>query len=219
MKTDRYNIEVLLSEVEHAGRDARRQQELGEMIDRMAGVPSAQPKATVHGTWWWISRVAAAACVLFFVVTAVRIWFIPTDSGAPMVAEAEVPKVVLPTEVQEPITAVPAKAAVRRDCRTVTLEATEEQTVESVAVEEYFAEEAMEEPLPVEDTERTPLIIEIVDEPMSLSQTADVPASMEEAPVKPAEPAKPVRRSIFSTLFRPAEPSLMEGTTLALLQF
>ena len=37
MKTDRYNLEDLLADVEHAGRDERRRQDLGAMIDRMAG--------------------------------------------------------------------------------------------------------------------------------------------------------------------------------------
>ena len=85
MKTDRYNLEDLLAEVEHAGRDARRQQELGNMIDQMAVVKSRR-----HGFWWWSVRVSAAACVLFFIGTAVRVWFIPTEPAAPMVAEAGV---------------------------------------------------------------------------------------------------------------------------------
>ena len=93
MKTDKHNmdLEQLLADVEYAGRDARRQQELSLMIDRMAGVEKGERR---HGAWWWVSRVAAVACVLFFISTAVRIWFIPTESTGTRVAEAEVPEVV-----------------------------------------------------------------------------------------------------------------------------
>ena len=47
MKTDKHNLdlETLLATLEHAGRDERRQQELGEMIDRLAGVESGERRA------------------------------------------------------------------------------------------------------------------------------------------------------------------------------
>ena len=92
MKTDKNNLEDFLADVEHAGRDARRQQELGAMIDLMAEESGKRKvESGRHGFWWWGARVAAAACVLFFITTAVRIWFIPTEPAGTMVAEAEVP--------------------------------------------------------------------------------------------------------------------------------
>ena len=88
MKNDKekMNLDQLLATLEHAGRDSRRQQELSAMIDSLAAAEET-PKRSF---WWWSSRVAVAACVTFFVTTAVRIWFIPTGpttKGVPTVAE------------------------------------------------------------------------------------------------------------------------------------
>ena len=213
MKTDRYNLEDLLDDVEHAGRDARRQDELAAMVDSLTG-------ANRHGFWWWGARVAAAACVLFFIGTAVRVWFIPTGESATVVAEAEVPEVVLPEVVlpTEPATAVDAKPVVHRGrVKAVALQPVEEEQVEPVAVVEYLVEEIVEEELPVEEPVEAPVNsqIEVIAQPVvSIAQTAE-PTPEKTTPVKPREH----KRGFFSSLFRPSEPSLMEGTTLALLQF
>lgn len=217
MKTDNNHIDLeqLLAILEHAGRDERRRQELGAMIDRMGGRQG-------HGAWWWVSRVAAAACILFFISTAVRIWFIPTGSGAPMVAEAEVPA-VFPAAVDSTpaVTAVVAPAP-RRSYVRPQVAVTEPATTEAPAVvEEYVAEEV--EPVePAEaDTDTVPTYIILDDfapDAELVVQTVESDPVAEPVAVA-VEPAMPARRSIFSTLFRPAEPSMMEGTTLALLQF
>ena len=85
---NRLDMEQLVAEVEHAGRDARRQQALGDMIDRLGEERDRQPLATGH---WSLATKIAAACIVFFVVTAVRIWFIPTEPAGTMVAEVDVP--------------------------------------------------------------------------------------------------------------------------------
>ena len=225
MKTDRYNMEDLLSDVEHAGRDARRQQELGDMVDRLAASESGKQ----HGFWWWSTRVAAAACVLFFISTAVRIWFIPSDSARPEVAEALIP-------TQPPIVAdsvlpiAPAAnaikpAGIRRIASSpvVTTPSSLEETAaedEPVVpmVEEFMAEEftveqeSLSDSLDTEDSLTNTIddlvspIVSIACEPQTEPQT--------EAPHEKRE-----RRSFLASLFRPAEPSLMDGTTLTLLSF
>jgi hypothetical protein len=210
-------VEQLLAEVEHAGRDARRQQELGDMIDRMAGESGKRKvESGRHGFWWWGARVAAAACVLFFIGTAVRVWFIPTGESATVVAEAEVPEVVLPEVVlpAEPTAAVDAKPVVHRGrVKAVAMQPVVEEQVEPVAVEEYFVEETVEEEPPVEEPVEAPVNnqIEVIAQPVvSIAQTVE-PTLEKPTPVKPRER----KRSFFSSLFRPAEPSLMEGTVLA----
>lgn len=210
MKTDRYNLEGLLADVEHAGRDVFRQQELGAMIDRMAG------ESEKHGFWWWSVRVAAAACVLFFIGTAVRVWFMPTGESTTVVAETEVPKVVL---TAEPETAVEAKPVVYRGrVKTVAQQPVVEEQVAPVAVEEYLAEEIVEEEIPVEEQEEAPVDnqIEMIAQPeVSIAQTVESTPEETAPAVKPRER----KRNFLSSLIRPAEPSLMEGTTLALLEF
>lgn len=216
MKTDKYNLEDLLAEVEHAGRDARRQQELSAMIDHLAGESGKRKvESGKHGAWWWVSRMAAAACVLFFISTAVRVWFIPTGENATMVAEAEVP-VTVPAAVDSTtvVTTIAAPVRQRPHARPQVIAET------PVVVEEYVAEEVIT-PEPVEaDSDTVPAYI-ILDD--FAPDAEPVVQAVETEPVAEpvavaAEPAKPARRRSIFSLFRPAEPSLMEGTTLALLQ-
>ena len=201
------DLEGLLAEVEHTGRDARRRDELAAMVDSMAG-------ANRHGFWWWTVRVAAAACVLFFIGTAVRIWFIPTDSAVDdnLVAQAEVPE--MPSVVADTIPAVPAMPQPVRVQRQVV-------PTEVVEVEEYVAEEvpveqeAEVEPV-VEEQDKEIIIEEVVaPEPAPIAQAETTPQSAEPVAV-PVEESKPKRESIFKNLFRRHEPSKMDGTMLAL---
>ncbi len=215
-------VEQLLAEVEHAGRDARRQQELGDMIDRMAGESGKRKvESGRHGFWWWGARVAAAACVLFFIGTAVRVWFIPTGESATVVAEAEVPEVVLPEVVlpAEPTAAVDAKPVVHRGrVKTVAMQPVVAEPAEPVVVEEYLVEEIVEEELPVEEQVEAPVEnqIEMIAQPeVSIAQTVESTPEETAPAVKPRER----KRNFLGSLIRPAEPSLMEGTTLALLEF
>ena len=241
MKTDNDNKErtqhavslhQLLADVEHAGRDERRQQELGAMIDRMAGESGEwKVESGRHSAWWWVSRVAAAACVLFFIGTAVRVWFIPTESSSPLLAEAEVPVVEPVAGSRQPVvTAVAAPAPRRIYARPVTEPLASEELVE---VEEYMAENVeVVEPIeavsdrsgandPKAEIDTIPNYIILDDfapDAEFIVQTVE-PQPIADPVVKPVEPAKPVRRRSIFSLFRAAEPSLMEGTTLALLQF
>ena len=244
MKTDNDNKErtqhavslhQLLADVEHAGRDERRQQELGAMIDRMAGENGERrTKNGEHGAWWWVSRVAAAACVLFFIGTAVRVWFIPTESSSSLVAEAEVPVVEPVAGSRQPVvTAVAAPAPRRIYARPQNAVMEPLASEEQVDVEEYVAEN-MEVVEPIEavsdhsgandpkaDIDTIPNYIILDDfapDAELIVQTVE-PKPIADPSVKPDEPAKPARRRSIFSLFRAAEPSMMEGTTLALLQF
>ena len=200
------DLEGLLAEVEHAGRDARRRDELAAMVDSIAG-------ANRHGFWWWTLRVAAAACVLFFISTAVRSWFIPTDSAVDdnIVAQAEVPEVTPVVADTMPIApTVPQPVRMQRPV----------VPTEVVEVEEYVAEEVPIEPEaeePVVEEQDTVIIIEevVAPEPAPIAQAETTPQPAEPAAV-PAEESKPKRESIFKNLFRRHEPSKMDGTMLAL---
>ena len=218
-------VEQLLADVEHAGRDERRRQELGDMIDRMAGESGQWPVASGqkgHGFWWWGARVAAAACVLFFIGTAVRVWFIPTGESATVVAAAEVP-VAVPVAVDSTPAATTVVAPTpRRTYARPQVAVTEPVILETpVVVEEYVAEEVKTAEPAAMDTDTVPAYIILDDfapDAELIVQTVE-PEPVAEPVTVAAEPAKPARRRPFFSLFRPAEPSLMEGTTLALLQF
>lgn len=215
-------LEQMLASLEHAGRDERRRQELGAMIDRMGGAESAERK---RGFWWWSVRVAAAACVFFFISTAVRIWFIPTEKAV-QVAQTEVP------ERPEVLPAVPATAeedevranAEARARRSVPVQASDE-TPEQQPVEELLAEEvAVPEVVEPLDAVEVPTVI--IEDDIAPDPELVAEAAVEQQPVvalpqdePQAEPEKATLGSFFKSLFRLAEPSAMDGTTLALLEF
>lgn len=213
-------LEQMLASLEHAGRDERRRQELGAMIDRMGGAESAERK---RGFWWWSVRVAAAACVFFFISTAVRIWFIPTEKAV-QVAQTEVPErpEVLPAapatvEEDEVCTNTEARAG-----RVVPVQASDE-TPEQEPVEELVAEEvAVPEAVEPLDTVETPVTLVDDDGAPDSELVAEAvvqPAQDEARDEPPAEQEKSTIGSFFKSLFRLAEPSAMDGTTLALLEF
>lgn len=220
MKTDKHSmdLEQMLATLEHAGRDERRQQELGAMIDRMAGEESAEQR---HGFWWWSTRVAAAACVLFFISTAVRIWFIPTEEAV-QVAQTEVPvapevRPVAPAPVEDPeVTVAPAPRIKRSSTVQPVVETPEQQSVEELLAEEVVVPEVVE-PL---DTAEVPTVI--IEDDIASAPELVAEAAVEQQPVvslPQAEPEKATLGSFFKSLFRLAEPSAMDGTTLALLEF
>ena len=219
MKTDKHNMDLqqLLGTLEHAGRDARRQQELSEMIDCLAGVESGEHR---HGAWWWVSRVAAAACLLFFISTAVRIWFIPTKPAGTLVAEVEMPALdqhltnTLPTPYQRLSNAYHGS---RR--KVVDVPQQEFPTeVEEAAIEEneYFAD--IETVGNIVDTAESQLFnnndIAVEQEMPQVSSEAVQPAQSVQ-PESVAVKSQERKRSLFSSLFHRAEPSMMDGTLLA----
>ena len=223
MKNDRNKMDLdqLLATLEHAGRDSRRQQELGAMIDSLAAAEET-PK---RGFWWWSSRVAAAACVTFFVTTAIRIWFIPTGpttKGIPTVAEVTVTETptatvsdtaVLPT-VKRSITS-PTPKVVKAEPTVTSEELYAEETAEPVE------EDSIEAPYYIIEDDFAPDTEQLADNSEPEQAITDEPAATTPDANTPnvAQTAKPQRRRLFGGFLRRSEPSRMEGTTLALLQF
>lgn len=223
MKNDRNKMDLdqLLATLEHAGRDSRRQQELSAIIDSLAAAETTKHRSF----WWWSSRVAAAACVTFFATTAVRIWFIPTGpttKGIPTVAE--VTDTEMPTATVSDTAVFPA---VSHSTTSHTPNIAEAQP--TAASEELYAEETAE---PVEeDSAEAPYYIIEDDfapntEPIAYNSEPE-PIAIEEPVVTTpdantpnvAQTTKPQRRKLLGGFLRRSEPSRMEGTTLALLQF
>lgn len=237
MKNENNNLELeqLLAEVEHAGRDARRQQVLGEMIDRMAEAGTRKRGKVVR---LWAVRLAAAACVTFFIVTAVRVWFIPTN-GDTMVAENVMPELPSPVpaavttdvELEGETPALPcsprvatensprgrASATVAWAVAESVAEFTESDDVEFeksareelMVMEEYVAEAIAE----TEDWEKVGSdaasgVDDIVVPVVSLGSD-EMPS--EERHVQQEH----ARRGLSFSLFRRAAPSHMDGTLLA----
>lgn len=222
MKNDsnKMDLDQLLATLEHAGRDNRRQQELGAMIDSLAAAEET-PK---RGFWWWSSRVAAAACVTFFVTTAVRIWFIPTGpttKGIPTVAEVNGTET--PTAI---VSDTAVLQTVDRSIISHTPNTAEAQP--TAASEELYAEETAE-PVEEDSIEAPYYIIEddfapdtelIADNSEPEQAITDKPAATPDTDTPNAtKSAAPQRRKLLGGFLRRSEPSRMEGTTLALLQF
>lgn len=211
---DTPTLEQLLASVEHAGRDARRQQQLSEMIERMAAEEASKRHRSVR---LWAVRFAAAAAVTLFVVTSVWILTNPSPLAGVQVAQAPVVrKTKLPVPTMEPLRQAaeapdnPLNVPVSKPQATVAMPVVEEQPVgaEAAAVEpvpdfpvmEKTMAEAVvqEEPMPTVEEEE-PVVTDI--EPAVMAQSSPTPKPKQE------------RRGFFS-LFR-AEPSLMDGTMLA----
>lgn len=80
-------LELMLKAVEKAGRDSRRREALSAMLDRMAADEDAAHRKVVRRRW--SIGVSAAACLLLFVTTIVRLTNIG-DGVAPGPLTAEV---------------------------------------------------------------------------------------------------------------------------------
>ena len=211
---DTPTLEQLLASVEHAGRDARRQQQLSEMIERMAAEEASKRHRSVR---LWAVRFAAAAMVTLFVVTSVWILTNPSPLAGVQVAQAPVVrKTKLPVPTMEPFrqTATapdkPLNIPVSKHQSTAAMLVAEEQPIEVEAaavepvpefpvMEETIAEAVVqEEPMPTVEEEE-PVVTDT--EPAVMAQSSPTPKPKQEC------------RGFFS-LFR-AEPSLMDGTMLA----
>ena len=211
---DTPTLEQLLASVEHAGRDARRQQQLSEMIERMAAEEASKRHRSVR---LWAVRFAAAAAVTLFVVTSVWILTNPSPLVGVQVAQAPVVrKTKLPVPTMEPLrqtATAPDKLLnipVSKNQSTAAMPVAEEQPIEVEAaavepvpefpvMEETIAEAVVqEEPMPTVEEEE-PVVTSM--EPAVMAQSSPTPKPKQE------------RRSFFS-LFR-AESSLMDGTMLA----
>ncbi len=222
MKNDsnKMDLDQLLATLEHAGRDSRRQQELGAMIDSLAAAETTKHRSF----WWWSSRVAVAACVTFFVTTAVRIWFIPTGpttKGIPTVAEVNGTETstaivsdtaVLPT-VNRSITS-PTPKVVKAEPTVTSEELYAEETAEPVE------EDSIEAPYYIIEDDFAPDTEQLADNSEPEQAITDEPAATPDTDTPNAtKSAAPQRRKLLGGFLRRSEPSRMEGTTLALLQF
>ena len=194
------------------------------MIDRMAGLESGKRKeerGKSRPVWWWTVRVVAAACILFFISTAVRIWFIPTEPAGTMVAEAEVPAPPqrlpndFPTTSQRlpndyrggrgNVVEKPQKGSFAEDEAEVTV-------MEEVLVDNEVVEEAV-------DTAEELLVVDNDIAPEPEEPQVDAEPEQMVQPVQPqpvaAQPQER-KRSFLGGLIRRAEPSKMDGTMLAI---
>lgn len=81
-------LELMLKAVEKAGRDSRRREALSAMLDQMAAAEAAVHRKVVRRRW--SIGISAAACLLLFVTTIVRLTNI--DDGVvagPLTAEVD----------------------------------------------------------------------------------------------------------------------------------
>lgn len=218
------SLQQVLADVEHAGRDACRRQELSEMIDRMAGMEIGkrkEEKGRSRSAWWWVLRVAAAACVLFFITTAVRIWFIPTEPAGTMVAEAEVPAPPqrLPNDFSTTSQRLPNDY---RGGRGKVVEKPQKGSFAEDEAEVTVMEEVLVDNEVVEETVDTAEELLVVDNDIAPEPEEPQVDAEPEQPLQPV-PAEPVaaklqerKSSLLGGLLRRAEPSKMDGTMLAI---
>ena len=81
-------LELMLKAVEKAGRDSRRREALSAMLDRMAAAEAAVHRKVVRRRW--SIGISAAACLLLFVTTIVRLTNIGDGVAAgPLTAEVD----------------------------------------------------------------------------------------------------------------------------------
>ena len=210
-------LEELLASLEHAGRDARRQQQLSQMIERMAAEEAVAKRRSVR---LWSVRLVAAACLVLFMMTIVHLWYPSPVSVEPQLAQApqvQLPKPHMapaepykatphpasttpPTTINEPKPALPLQPDVADP---ILEEIAPSPIIEPSLPTEQYAESVTEE-LPTEELSATPFQPETSDD---IAQAEPAPAP--EAPTQ--------RRSLFR--LRMAEPSMMDGNVLALQIF
>jgi hypothetical protein len=213
-------LEELLSSVEHAGRDARRQQQLSQMIERMAAEETAQKRRTIR---LWSVRMVAAACLLLFVLTIVRLWQPMPHSVESQLAQA--PEVQVPPvhmAPAEPAKAEPKPPVVARPTAVGTT-----NPMPALPSQPFATEPILEEiiPSPVFDVPQTSeQYAEAVEEALPTEEEVPVASVQPEASdaIAQSEPtptpkASEQHRSLFR--LRQAEPSLMDGNVLALQIF
>ena len=209
------SLQQLLGALERDGRNARRQQQLADMIDGLA----AKEKAAAHRVRrMWAMRIAAAACVFFFIATAVRVWFIPTEQTVePQVARAEAPVADTAAPMPEAVQAIATPAQSLSHKRKAAMP---KPADESTPMPEELLVEAAPQPTEPEPQaiDQEPVYAQSTESPIDsiaqpLSSLAAKPEPLAQATPK-AEP-KP-RRSLWKSLFGRTAPSEMDGTILAI---
>ncbi len=223
---DTPTLEELLGQVEHAGRDARRQQQLSQMIEQMAAEETAAKRSTFKK---WALR-AVAATVTLFVVTSVWQWSHNEIPSAPNVAQAPVmrptePRLPQTAPMPAPTTATPSAVKVIKAPTTLAqpapMVAEEVQTLEPETPTVTETPEAImetlkqEEPIWAHESHLAELTPSGNTSYTQEEVPVDTPIAIPEKTTKTTadKPSDRPKRSIFS--FFEAEPSLMEGTTLA----
>ena len=216
------SLRQLLGALERDGRNARRQQQLADMIDGLA----AKEKAAAHRVRrMWTMRIAAAACVFFFIATAVRVWFIPTEQTVePQVARAEAPMAVADTAAPMP-ESLPTTATTAPSLSLKRKASVPKPADESTPMpEELLVEAAPQQPAP-QPTEPEP---QAIDQEAAYAQAEEShidsiaqPVSSLAAKPEPLAQATPEaepkpRRSLWKSLFVRTAPSEMDGTMLAI---
>ena len=218
MKTNspKPTLEQMLASLEHAGRDARRQQQLADMIEQMAEKESSR-RRTIRMR---VTRIAVAATVTLFVTTSVWRWLTPSQ---PQASQAPLRAVVSPTVVTPTLQpAIPTQQL--QNVRPVRSTFSHPQPLPSVTPSITF-DEPVEVPAEVE-----PDLFEIVEPSLPQEEyiaEAEPSIPMEEETTSTPQPdtetlaqsetlpaVAPRRHSLFS--LRMAEPSLMDGNVLAL---
>lgn len=212
-------LEELLNSVEHAGRDARRREQLAEMIERMAAEEAAQKAAQHHTVRMWTTRIAVAATVTLFVTTSIWRWGNrEVTSEAPLVAQAPIVRpTVMPLPQTAPITRIPQSTpASNRHNATPQVIATTTQDMpeqlEPISFEEIFESLRLENNAPELGDQLADLMPESTLDSLLLEPGQPMPQNLAQSESAPQSSSR--KRGIFS--FMQAEPSMMDGTTLAL---
>ena len=208
-------LEELLASLEHAGRDARRQQQLSQMIERMAAEEAAAKRRSVR---LWSVRLVAAACLVLFMMTIVRLWYPSPVSVNPQLAQA--PQVQLPKVHMAPTE--PHKATPQPASTTTTTSISEpkpalplQPDVADPILEEMAPSPILEPSLPTEQyAESVPEELPAEEESPAVPFQPETTDAIAQAEPAPAPEAPTQHRSLFR--LRMAEPSLMDGNVLAL---
>lgn len=215
---EKMSLEQLLASVEHAGRDARRQRDLADMIENMASEEVSKKDATLRRT----VRIAVAAAITLFISTSVWHWLLPQQSPrrqaaiAPVVRPLETPRTHLVMDMSDISTRRPQRHA-------LSVPHQKPQPIQPYLCSDSMGTTETEALLqPVEETDQPPT--ELYAESVADSATAipldevqlaadtTVPETMEQTPDK--RNIRIRHNGIFS-IFRRPEPDMMEGNVLA----
>lgn len=216
--SDTPTLEQLLASVEHAGRDSRRRQQLSAMIEQMAADEADKRRQSRL----WTARLAAAATVTLFVSTAVWQWTRPAAIVGPQLAQAPVvrPTVLHVPQPVAPAPVAPAPVAPAPVAATPAPTPTADYVLQPLPAMGVANTSA---PIVAEPEEALPhhsdydhLAMAENEEPQATdTQTPSTPAAEPVQMAQTATNANPQpRRNSFFSLFQ-AEPSMMDGTTLA----
>ena len=219
--SERIEFDELLSLVEKAGRDQRRQNDLSALIDSLAAAEAVQGHR--HNKAWWFARVAAAVCVVALAGVAVCL-FLPSDHDLPnCIAVAEVDTVqFLPNDeaVRQSVAENQGHGNVRLTSHMAALSGVEDDTEQGTETELL---EKVAEPEPImayvlcEEYENTDTDYVNSFDTVGTSSAEENIAAIATTRIEPISDSAGRKRPrrFFSELVRRSEPSEMSGLTLA----